>query len=158
MSSTTTVPSDKGLNDDSLSLPKATITKMIKESLPNDIKCANDTRDLILECCVQFIHMISSEANEVCSQENKKTIAAEHIMKALTNLGFGRYTRDVEEVYDKHKVSKTEKPRHPKTLESLGIPQEELLREQQALFARARNALSASQELQGQNQTQQIPK
>jgi hypothetical protein len=30
----------------------ATITKLIKEILPEDVKCANETRDLIMECCV----------------------------------------------------------------------------------------------------------
>jgi hypothetical protein len=30
----------------------ATVSKLIKEMMPEDIKCAGDTRDLILECCV----------------------------------------------------------------------------------------------------------
>jgi hypothetical protein len=83
-------------------LGAATVSKMIKEMLPNDIRCANDTRDLILDCCVgtlllclshqlrgsepacaEFIHLISSEANEMCNKESKKTIGGEHVMKAL---------------------------------------------------------------------------
>jgi hypothetical protein len=31
----------------------------------------------------EFIHLISSEANEICEQESKKTIAPEHILGAL---------------------------------------------------------------------------
>ncbi len=55
--------------DEDLSLPKATVTKMIQgahpddrppvrrvdgkpELLPNDISCAKETRDLVIECCV----------------------------------------------------------------------------------------------------------
>lgn len=60
--------------DDDLSLPKATVAKMIAgtyasyslytpcssipvgisitELLPNDVVCAKDTRDLVIECCV----------------------------------------------------------------------------------------------------------
>lgn len=58
--------------DDDLSLPKATVSKMISgialwlsnphltlltdssslELLPNDIACAKETRDLVIECCV----------------------------------------------------------------------------------------------------------
>lgn len=30
----------------------ATVSKLIKEMIPEDVKCSNDTRDLILECCV----------------------------------------------------------------------------------------------------------
>lgn len=32
---------------------------------------------------VEFIHLISSEANEICEKESKKTIAPEHIISAL---------------------------------------------------------------------------
>lgn len=31
----------------------------------------------------EFIHLLSSEANEICEQESKKTIAPEHIIGAL---------------------------------------------------------------------------
>ena len=31
----------------------------------------------------EFIHLISSEANEICEKESKKTIAPEHIISAL---------------------------------------------------------------------------
>ena len=31
----------------------------------------------------EFIHFISSEANEICEQESKKTIAPEHTIGAL---------------------------------------------------------------------------
>jgi hypothetical protein len=31
----------------------------------------------------EFIHLISSEANEICEGESKKTIAPEHIIGAL---------------------------------------------------------------------------
>lgn len=103
--------------DDDLSLPKATVAKMItgsspqyiispyssfiQELLPADLVCAKETRDLVIECCVgnihipycpgpilkdsppEFIHLISSEANEICEQESKKTIAPDHIITAL---------------------------------------------------------------------------
>lgn len=51
------------------------------------IRVANDSRELILNCCTEFIHLISSEANEVCNQRNKKTINAEHVLEALDRLG-----------------------------------------------------------------------
>jgi len=89
--------------DDDLSLPKATVAKMISELLPNDIVCAKETRDLVIECCVEFIHLLSSEANEICEQESKKTIAPEHIISALKRLGFDSFTTEVEDVLKDHK-------------------------------------------------------
>jgi histone H3/H4 len=244
---------------DDATLPKATVAKVIKDMLPKDVKCANDTKDLILECCVgkempllllhphrhrhpllhplafpfphrhplllfssssssssflflfhirprphhflfllilfplphplplplslplpvllgsllflpEFIHLISSEANEVCNTENKRTITPEHVLKALQDLGFAQYADDVTQTYDKHRTEASvccpypllllllllllivtsffhkqqKKPRGGRKLEKLGIPEEQLLQEQQQLFAKARIALSQS--------------
>lgn len=55
----------------------------------------------------EFIHLLSSEANEVCSGEQKKTIAPEHIVAALKSLGFDSYIEEVESVLDEHKEHQT---------------------------------------------------
>lgn len=143
--------------EEDLSLPKATVAKMIAgmslvillrpnwheltlpELLPNDVVCAKETRDLVIECCVgerrqrcpwyiwwtddfnvEFIHLISSEANEICEADSKKTIAPEHIISALTvwralscclvwnlrdaqRLGFTTFAPEVESVLKDHK-------------------------------------------------------
>lgn len=91
--------------DDELSLPKATVQKLISEMLPNDISCSKDTRDLLIECCVEFIHLLSSEANEVCEADAKKTIAPEHVLKALQDLGFESFTEEVKSVLSEHKAA-----------------------------------------------------
>lgn len=129
--------------DEDVTLPKATIQKLIKEMLPSGIKCSNDTRDLVLQCCVEFIHLISSEANEVCTKEGKKTIGPKHVIEALKALGFEDYITEVNDVF--REVESMEKPKKMrKSLDTLGIPQEQLLQEQMALFAKARNALNSS--------------
>ena len=59
---------------------------------------AKDTRDLLIECCVEFIKLISSEANEIAEKESKKTIACDHVKAALEELGFSEYVDGVTEV------------------------------------------------------------
>jgi len=97
--------------------------------MPDDIVCAKDTRDLLIDCCVgncflpvdititiltmflfyffsfcvEFIHLIASEANEICEKETKKTIAGEHVVAALQALGFEEYVEEVDEVFKEHK-------------------------------------------------------
>ena len=48
-------------------------------------------RELILNCCTEFIHLVSSEANDICNNQQKKTINAEHVLigisKAVKRLG-----------------------------------------------------------------------
>lgn len=92
-------------NDD-LSLPKATVQKIITEILAHDpgVAFARETRDLLIECCVEFITLISSEANEIAEKEAKKTIACEHVTMALKSLGYESYVREILKVAQEHKV------------------------------------------------------
>lgn len=77
--------------DDELSIPRASLNKMIKELIPN-IRVANDARELILNCCTEFIHLVSSEANDICNKQQKKTISPEHVLAG--NDIWGLYTYD----------------------------------------------------------------
>ncbi|KAJ7228852.1 histone-fold-containing protein [Mycena pura] len=127
-----------GGGDDDLSLPKATVAKMITELLPNDVVCAKETRDLVIECCVEFIHLISSEANEICESESKKTIAPEHIISALKRLGFDSFTSEVEDVLKEHKQQQKDREKKVSKFEQSGMTTEELLAAQEELFAASR--------------------
>ncbi|KAH9894318.1 histone-fold-containing protein [Cubamyces sp. BRFM 1775] len=133
-------------SDEDLSLPKATVTKMIAELLPNDVTCAKDTRDLIIECCVEFIHLISSEANEICEQESKKTIAPEHIISALKRLGFESFTDEVESVLKDHKQQQKDREKKVNKMEQCGLSEAELLAQQEALFAKSREKFRTAQQ------------
>lgn len=127
------------------------------------IRVANESRELILNCCTEFIHLISSEANEICNQKNKKTISAEHVLDALDKLGFNDFKRDALNVLNDCKQAAAKRRRQSTRLENLGIAEEELLRlhsrkiqiflfltfnfqisfrQQQELFAQARQAMN----------------
>lgn len=106
------------------------------------IRVANESRELILNCCTEFIHLISSEANEICNQKNKKTISADHILEALDKLGFNDFKRDALNVLNDCKQAAAKRRRQSTRLENLGIAEEELLRQQQELFAQARQAMN----------------
>ena len=65
--------------EEELTIPRAAMNKMIKEIVPS-VRVANEARELILNCCSEFIHLLASEANDICTQQQKKTINAEHIL------------------------------------------------------------------------------
>lgn len=50
------------------------------------------------------MHLLSSESNEVCEKNGKKTIAPDHVLSALRDLGFEGYVAEVEEVLKEHTV------------------------------------------------------
>ena len=78
-------------------LTPATIQKIVTEILgdKSGLSFAKDARDLMIEFCVEFVSLISSEANDIAESETKKTIAVEHIDKALRELGFPEYVQEV---------------------------------------------------------------
>ena len=96
----------RAFNGPSLTLNDvATVQKIITEILPpsSGQTFSKDARDLLMECCVEFITLISSEANDISEKEAKKTIACEHVEKALRELGFGDYIPDVLAVAEEHR-------------------------------------------------------
>ncbi|KAL6363137.1 hypothetical protein LRP88_02543 [Fusarium phalaenopsidis] len=127
-----------GGNDD-LSLPKATVQKIVSEILPpsEGVAFAKEARDLLIECCVEFITLISSEANEISEKEAKKTIACDHITKALEQLGFTDYVPAVLEAAAEHKEVQKVRTKADKFASS-GMSMEELARLQEEQFAAAR--------------------
>ncbi|WFD26648.1 negative cofactor 2 transcription regulator complex subunit ncb2 [Malassezia nana] len=132
------------VDDEELSLPKATIQKLIQEYLPKDMSCAKDTRDLLIECCVEFIHLVSSESNEACEKDSKKTIAPDHVVKALVDLGFEKYTREVQDVLNDHRQHQKERERKASRFELSGLTEEELQRQQEELFAASKARFDAA--------------
>ncbi|CAI5943699.1 unnamed protein product [Closterium sp. NIES-65] len=95
----------------------------------------------------EFINLISSEANEMCSKEDKRTIAPEHVLQALESLGFSSYLAEVQAAYDQHKSETLESPRalgrssSSKASGAVGMSEEEAIAEQQKMFAEARAAM-----------------
>eukprot|EP00899_Mesostigma_viride_P014713 jgi/Mesvir1/23242/Mv09243-RA.1 len=139
----TSRPSGRG---GEVTLPKATMSKIIREMVPADIRIANDTRDLLIECCVEFINLVSSEANEVCSKEEKRTIAPEHVLKALQELGFHEYVEEVSHAFEAHKAEAQEFPRlHSRGFKhkQAALTEEEAIAAQQRMFAEARMRMNA---------------
>lgn len=83
---------------------------------------ARETRDLLIECCVEFITMLSSEANEIAEKDAKKTIACEHVTKALQELGFEEYVPELLGVAENFKTSQVVRI-SPSSLRELSLVQ-----------------------------------
>ena len=156
-----------GLTDDDLSLPKgkssirfvlipATVQKLVSEMLPPDLTFSRESRDLLIECCVEFVHLISSEANEICEKESKKTIAGEHVVKALEELGFNSYLDSIAVVVNDHKQQVKAREKKVSKFEKSGLSTEELLAQQEELLAQARNRYQHQQQAQAEPPTPEL--
>ncbi|MCO5615120.1 hypothetical protein L7F22_069409 [Adiantum nelumboides] len=72
-------------------MPVANVIRMMRKVLPAHAKIADDAKDTIQECVSEFISFITSEANDRCQREQRRTITAEDIMWAMFKLGFDDY-------------------------------------------------------------------
>lgn len=86
--------------------------KIVTEILQSEpgMTFAKDSRDLLIECCVEFITLISSEANEIAEKDAKKTIGQEHVKQALEELDFHDYVPAVMEVASGYKEQQRVRP------------------------------------------------
>lgn len=126
-----------GDNDDDLCIPRSAMYKLVKELVPQ-MRLSSEAKDLIVTSCNEFIHLLATEANSVCEKQSKKLILPDHVLLALDNLGFSEYKEDCVDVMKQmqEEVDKRKKLRNK--LDKPGIPEEELLRQQNLLFAEAR--------------------
>ncbi|KAF2487672.1 histone-fold-containing protein [Neohortaea acidophila] len=153
---------------DDLSLPKevakaspsaATVQKIINEVLASPslelattsadgatqtMTFAKESRDLLIECCVEFITMLSSEANDIAEKDAKKTIACEHITKALQDLGFEDYIPELLRVAEQFRVSQVSREKKQSKIEQSGMTNDELIAAQEALFRDAGEKYNAT--------------
>lgn len=124
-------------NEEDLCIPRSAMYKLVKELVPQ-IRLNGEAKELIITCCNEFIHLLASEANSVCEKQSKKLILPDHVLSALDNLGFGEYKNDCLDVMKQMQEETDKRKKLSNKLEKSGIPEEELLRQQNELFAEAR--------------------
>ncbi|KAF6259690.1 histone-fold-containing protein [Scenedesmus sp. NREL 46B-D3] len=129
------------MEENDVSLPRATLTKMVKELLPQDMRCAAECMDMLMDCCTEFIQLLSSEANELAMAEQKSTITPEYVTRALQQLGFEEWADDVKHSHEQFKAEAKQAPKlaNRKTKAELeGMTEDEQIEMQRRLFAAAR--------------------
>jgi histone H3/H4 len=124
-------------DNDDLCIPRSAMYKLVKELVPQ-VRLSSEAKDLIVTACNEFIHLLASESNTVCEKQSKKLILPDHVLLALDNLGFGEYKEDCVEVMKQMQEEVGKRKELRNKLKKPGIPEEELLRQQNALFAEAR--------------------
>lgn len=133
---------EKESKEEDLNIPRAAINKFVKDVIP-DVRVSNETREVILRCCNEFINIVTNKANVICDEQQKKTIVSDHILAVFDRLGWPDY-KEVAEVVET--VCKERKKRQSTKLEHTGIPEEELLKQQQELINKAKLEQAQEQE------------
>eukprot|EP00127_Corallochytrium_limacisporum_P006274 Clim_evm18s224 gene=Clim_evmTU18s224 len=139
-------------DENELSLPKAALYNYVQNCVPEEYYVTGDAKDLIMDCCNEFVQLIASEANSQCEKEQRKVIVGKHILAALNALGFEDYVDEVRSSGEEAEkaVKKKKKPlKDPKDIEALRQKQMEYL-----AAARAKQSLPPMQWGTGSGQPQ----
>ncbi|KAL3309859.1 Down-regulator of transcription 1 [Cichlidogyrus casuarinus] len=144
--------------DDEISIPRAALNKYVKVLIP-EARLTNETRELLLACCHQFIHSLATKSNDACSNANKKTINPEHVIQGLNMMGLDHYVEETRTANEEAKVElqgRRSLRASYKFKNKNSTELEELMRQQQELFDQAkanlvdetvvRNEFSAAQQ------------
>ncbi len=125
------------IGDDDLSIPRATVNKMLKELISHlakakrsssgghagdgktddddseadggELKIANEVRDLVAESLVEFVKIIAGTSQEICEREKKKMVTPQHVFDTLKELGFTKYLGGVKQTWDIFRLDKCER-------------------------------------------------
>mmetsp|Transcript_7186 Transcript_7186/g.10033 ORF Transcript_7186/g.10033 Transcript_7186/m.10033 type:complete len:131 (-) Transcript_7186:47-439(-) len=121
-------------------LPVGPVARLIKMNTTPDIKkCSSSTTSLTSECLKEFIQVVAQEAQMVSESTKGRSITPEHLITALTNLGYSSYAETVKQLAEEEKEAKKTRPKmKKKKLTDSGLTMEQLAAKQKALFARAK--------------------
>ncbi|XP_031479840.1 nuclear transcription factor Y subunit B-1-like [Nymphaea colorata] len=72
-------------------MPIANVIRIMRRILPSHAKISDDAKETIQECVSEYISFVTSEANERCQREQRKTITADDVLWAMRKLGFDDY-------------------------------------------------------------------
>lgn len=85
-------------------MPIPNLIRIMRSILPPHARIDDDAKETIQECVSEFISVITSEANEKCHQEYRKTITAEDLLSSLSTLGFDSYIEPLSIFLSKYRA------------------------------------------------------
>lgn len=85
----------------------------MRRVLPAHAKISDDAKETLQECVSEFISFITSEANDRCHHELRKTITAEDVIGAMGKLGFDDYIDPLTLYLHRYRESENERDRMP---------------------------------------------
>ena len=53
------------MDESEATLPKSAIVRIVRETLPGEVRVASDTQDLLVKCSTEFVQLLATESNEV---------------------------------------------------------------------------------------------
>ncbi|GAU34744.1 hypothetical protein TSUD_17170 [Trifolium subterraneum] len=128
-----------GVREQDQYMPIANVIRIMRRILPSHAKISDDAKETIQECVSEYISFITSEANERCQKEQRKTVTAEDLLWAMGKLGFDDYVNPLAFYLQRYRESEGE-PASVRRTSSRALPHAlplSMLQQQQHPFSSA---------------------
>ncbi|XP_047331296.1 nuclear transcription factor Y subunit B-6-like [Impatiens glandulifera] len=83
-------------------IPVANVVRIMRRVVPTHCKIADDVKEFVQHCVLEFISLITVEANMHCQSESRRTITADDILWAMAKLGFDDYVNTARDAVGSH--------------------------------------------------------
>lgn len=89
-----------------LNLPNTSVTRLIKEAIPADVKISSECRVALARATSVFVLYLTSAATTAAQQKNQKSLTADHVLKGLEEIEFESFIEPLKgELESKYRSS-----------------------------------------------------
>ncbi|XP_058121191.1 DNA polymerase epsilon subunit 3 [Anopheles ziemanni] len=93
-----------------LNLPNTSVTRLMKEAIPADVKISTECRTALTRATSVFVLYLTSAATTAAQQRNHKSLMADHVLKGLEEIEFESFIQPLKtELESYRKMIKTKK-------------------------------------------------
>ncbi|CAD6890714.1 unnamed protein product [Tilletia controversa] len=92
-------------------LPIANISRIMRRSLPESAKIGKDAKEAVQIVLSEFISFVTSEANERCLADRRKTISGDDLLTAFRLLGLDEYHEVLRIFLTRYRMAQEANPR-----------------------------------------------
>ncbi|KAK0545089.1 transcriptional activator hap3 [Tilletia horrida] len=100
-------------------LPIANISRIMRRSLPDSAKIGKDAKEAVQLVLSEFISFVTSEANERCLADRRKTISGDDLLTAFRLLGLDEYHEVLRIFLTRYRMAQEANPK-PKRRRAAG--------------------------------------
>uniref|UniRef100_A0A182NLW5 DNA polymerase epsilon subunit 3 n=1 Tax=Anopheles dirus TaxID=7168 RepID=A0A182NLW5_9DIPT len=79
-----------------LNLPNSSVTRLIKEAVPAEVKISNECRVALARATSVFVLYLTSAATSAAQQKNQKSLSADHVLKGLEEIEFESFLQPLK--------------------------------------------------------------
>ncbi|CAG2164192.1 unnamed protein product [Oppiella nova] len=92
-------------------MPSNVVSKIIKDALPHGVNVSADVRSAASRSASIFILYVTTCANDIAVANKRKTLSAQDVLEAITQIGFEEFTEELMELHKTLMKEKTLKER-----------------------------------------------